>query len=382
MDSDIPKSEPVEEAAVRWFMCQQSGAWNDADQARLDAWLDASVAHRIQYLRIKNAWEKSDCMKALGAGVAPGEIPPRDSWGDRRYLRSSGSSEARPRSARRDESSAFPDRGGGAEHADRDVPADVGERRTSVKRRSGVQVFSAAAALVLLAFAIYIIYGLLPGTQYSTAIGGIQNVALADGSRITLNTNTHIRVILSDQERQIRLDSGEAFFEVAKDNKRPFVVYVDDKRVMAVGTKFAVRRNDSDVQVVVTEGRVKLATVPIHSAEAGGPPPAVAFLDAGTIARTSHSEVLVRPGAQSEAEKLLTWRIGYVSFDNVPLAEAVAEFNRYNVRQIVIDDPAIAAVLIGGNFRSNNTEAFLDLLQSGFPISVEQRDDQVILKSR
>lgn len=355
MDSDIPKSEPVEEVAVRWFMRQQSGAWNDADQASLDTWLDANAAHRIQYLRIKHVWERSDSMKALGAGVAPGVVPPRGSWGDRRFLRGGGSSASNPHLVSHEEV----------------------DPRSSAKTRSRVQFFSAAAALVVLAGALYLFYaGLFAGTRYSTPIGGIQTVALADGSQAILNTNTRIRVILGDRERQIRLDSGEAFFEVARDSKRPFVVYVDNKRVMAVGTKFAVRRNNDDVQVVVTEGRVKLER------SSGGVTPPVAFLDAGTIARTSSSEVLVRTNAQTEAEKLLIWRMGYVSFDNVPLAEAVAEFNRYNVRKIVIDDPTVAALRIGGNFRSNNTDAFLDLLQSGFAIAVEPREHEVILKSR
>jgi len=351
MDSNIPKSEPIEEAAVRWFTRQQSGAWNEAEQASLDAWLEENVAHRIQYLRIKHVWDKTDSMKALGAGVPAGAIPPRGSWGDKRFLRGGGSVAAAPRVLSHDGMSAKP--------------------------RPRIPFFAAAAALLVLAGSIYLFYaGLFAGTRYSTPVGGIQTVALADGSQATLNTDTSLRVILGDRERQIRLNSGEAFFEVAKDSKRPFVVYVDNKRVMAVGTKFAVRRNNDDVQVVVTEGRVKLD----HSSGESSPP--VAFLDAGTIARTSKSEVMVRRNVQSEAEKLLSWRIGYVSFDNVPLGEAAVELNRYNARKIVIDDPAIAALRIGGNFRSNNTDAFLDLLQSGFPIAVEQREHEVILRAR
>lgn len=430
MDSDSPKSEQVEETAVRWFMRQQSGAWTDADQARLDAWLDADLAHRIQYLRVKCVWEQSARMKALGAGVSPGVIPPRMAWGDRRFLRR-GSPETHSPPARADRSNDWEARDGAHEDLGADTviprpeaPADMasqtpvpaaherdgpvywrGERGTRSKARSKLQFFAAAASLALLAGAMYILYaGLFVGTRYSTPIGGIENVTLGDGSKITLNTDTRLRVILSEHERRIRLDRGEAFFEVAKDRARPFVVYVGDKRVMAVGTKFSVRRNDDDVQVVVTEGRVKLATAPISLTGTGDQlagriahvvtegieregakgilNPTVAFLDAGAVARTLNAEVLVRPDAEAEAEKLLSWRLGYVSFDNVPLAQAVAEFNRYNDTQIIIDDPAIGSFLVGGNFRSNNTGAFLDLLQSGFPITVEHRDEKVILKSR
>jgi transmembrane sensor len=91
---------------------------------------------------------------------------------------------------------------------------------------------------------------------------------------------------------------------------------------------------------------------------------------------------LVRPDAGAEIEKLLSWRRGYVYFDNVPLADAVAEFNRYNRRKILIEDPEIAALRVGGNFRSTNIDAFLDLMQSGFPIAVDDDGDRIVLKGR
>ncbi len=421
MDSSIPKSERAEEAAVGWFMRQQSGSWTDADQARLDAWLDEDLAHRIQYLRVKYAWKRSGRMKALGAGVSLGEIPPRGLWGDRRFFKG-GSPETHSGPARENRSDdvevhdSADDLGANAAIPVIEVAAGVasqttpavayenhgsmcceGQGGTSAKARSKLRYLAAAASLLLLVGAMYIVYAApFAGTRYSTPVGGIQNVTLTDGSQVSLNTDTRIRVNFSAQERQIRLDRGEAFFDGAKDRKRPFVVYVGEKRVMAVGTKFSVRRNDDEVQVVVTEGRVKLVTVPIPSTTAGDQlaaritdaaaegilVPTVAFLDAGAIALTSNSEVLVRSDAEAEAEKLLSWRVGHVSFHNVPLAQAVAEFNRYNHTQIIIDDPAIGSVLVGGNFRSNNTHAFLDLLQSGFPITVEHRDDEVILRSR
>lgn len=83
-----------------------------------------------------------------------------------------------------------------------------------------------------------------------------------------------------------------------------------------------------------------------------------------------------------EAEEVLSWRAGYIVFRDTTLQEAVAEFNRYNTRKIVIEDPAIGTIRIGGNFHSNNTEAFLALIQGGFPISVEEGSDRVILRAR
>jgi transmembrane sensor len=357
MEPDALKSDRVEDAAIRWFVRQQSDAWTDADQAELDAWLAAETAHRIQYIRASTAWSESARLKALGAGVPAGVVPPRGAWGDMRYSRGKAAADTRS--------------------------AEIPSAATKPWRRAG-RVALAASVLIALAVGFYSLDATrFSGAQFSTPVGGIENVPLADGSKITLNTDTRIRVVFTAKERRIRLEQGEAFFEVAKDPQRPFIVYAGDRRVIAVGTKFSVRRDEEDIQVVVTEGRVNLAAADMPAVANGGDTPeAPTLLDAGAIARTASSGLIVRPGAATEAEKLLSWRRGYVSFDNMPLAEAVAEFNRYNTRKIYIEDPAIAAIRVGGNFRSDNTDAFLDLLERGFPIAVQQENDTVILRSR
>lgn len=363
MDSDVPESERIEEAAARWFARQHSDAWTDADRAQFETWLDAAVAHRIQYLRIVTTWDQSARMKALSAGVSPGTIPPRDSWGDQRF---SGGSTAQAETT-------------GDALASASRPTRHGRRHWRF----------AAAALAVVALGIYMlaIHPRFAADRYTTAVGGVEDVSLSDGSKITLNTDTSIRVSFSDRERTIELEKGEAFFNVAKDKTRPFVVYAGNKRVMAVGTRFSVRRDRNDIQVVVAEGRVNLAAsaeqllVVPQASDGRGPMPAT-FLDAGAVARTSNADVLVRPDAGAEIVKLLSWRRGYVYFDNVPLADAVAEFNRYNTRKILIEDPEIAALRVGGNFRSTNIDAFLDLIQSGFPIAVDDDGDRIVLKGR
>ena len=395
MDNEAPNSEQIEEAAVRWFARQQSGAWTNADQVEFDTWLQASTAHRIQYIRVTSAWEHSARMKALGAGVAPGVIPPRGSWGNGRFFRG-----ASPRSDSSLDTEAVAEDEQSCDigaTADLDPPS-VPVSPPRIRRVGRVGLFTAAAALVAVAVGIATFQlGLFSSTRYSTPVGGMDDVTLADGSHVTLNTDTRIRVSLTDGERRIQLERGEAFFEVAKDKSRPFVVYAGDKRVMAVGTKFSVRREANDVQVVVLEGRVNLlasaeqaliatnslaGTLTQAGPGAGTAIPPPTSLDAGAIARTSNSEVLVRPDAVAEAEKLLSWRRGYLYFDNMSLADAVAEFNRYNTRQIVIADPSIADLRIGGNFRANNIDAFLDLMQNGFPIAVEQAGSSVVMKAR
>jgi len=352
---------------------RDSIVWTDADQAQFSAWLAERAAHRIAYVRLDTAWSHAARLKALGARVPSGVIPSRRSWGDTRFCRGSSPANLEANTKRR---------GASAQRWGEEVITTSREKR----RWASARLVAAAAAtclLVVITGAYVYTAGLVPGDdRYVTPIGGIDHVRLADGSEVTLNTDTSIRVIFTAKERRVQLERGEAFFEVAKNKARPFIVYTGDKRVMAVGTSFAVRRDDSDIQVVVTEGRVTLAgTRPLLTAikESLAPP---TYLNAGDIARTSNSEVLVHTDATAEAEKLLSWRRQYVVFDNTALTDAVAEFNRYNTRKIVIADPAIAAVRIGGNFRATNTDGFLWLLQSGFPITVEQRDDKVILRAR
>jgi len=370
-------SEAVEEAAVRWFIRREGGAWTDAQEAEFNVWLDGATAHRVAYLRVETAWQQSARMKALGAGVPSGVIPPPGEWGNTRFLKKT-TAELQPAPVTSPEDSTqqvkFADVVTGHESA-RPATSRVSSRGLGLR-------FNAVAAGLLVALAagaaLYIYTsGYFAGDRYATAVGGLDNVRLADGSHVTLNTDTSIRVRMTAKERHIDLVRGEAFFEVAKDPAHPFVVYAADQRIVAVGTKFAVRRDSEDVQIVVTEGEVRLA-----GADASEPIPVPTMLHAGAVAKTSRKEVIVNQDAAPDTQRLLSWRVGYVNFQDTTLSDAVAEFNRYNTRKIVIADPALAELRIGGNFRSNNTHAFLSLLQDRFPVTVEEGEDQVVLRGR
>jgi transmembrane sensor len=340
-------SAEIEATAADWFAKREAGRWRAEDQAQLEAWLDASTAHRIAYIRLQTAWERSGRLKALGAGVPAGTIPPRDSWGFA----------ALPKAA-------DPDR----------YLRQTPKIRTVLSRR-----FVRAMAISLtIVMAVGTAWQFLANnaSSYKTQIGAISTVPLSDGSKITLNTNSQIRVELNASERRIALDQGEAYFEVAKDAARPFIVAIADKRVIAVGTKFSIRREHDDIRVLVTEGRVR-----IESNGSSSRTPETQ-LTAGSEARTAQAAVLVDQPPPMEVEQLLSWRTGYIVFRETRLADAVADFNRYTNRKIVIEDPAIASIRIGGNFRSDNADAFLSLIQSGFPIRVEQRSDRIVLTRR
>jgi transmembrane sensor len=142
--------------------------------------------------------------------------------------------------------------------------------------------------------------------------------------------------------------------------------------VIAVGTKFSVRREHDDVQVVVTEGKVRVEDERLADAS-------TLLLAAGGLAKARQSNIVTQNKPVAEAEEMLSWRNGYVVFHETPLAEAVEEFNRYNARQIVIRDAAVATIPLTGRFRATNNETFVNLLEQAYQIPVERTPDAIVL---
>lgn len=361
-------AENIEQQAADWIVRQQSGDWSEAEQAGFDAWIAASVAHRVAYVRLETMWNEAGRLKAIAAGVPAGTLLERGTWGATRSGRAVQLS--KPQSIQAG-TEVVSDSGLNVENS-----LSLPDRRMTSRARG----FAIAASAVIAVFA-----GLYATSvhfnaagRHTTAVGAIDTVPLSDGSSVTLNTDSRIRVEYGEHERRIELDRGEAFFQVEKDPRRPFVVMVGQRRVVAVGTQFAVRRQEDDIRVAVTQGLVRVER-PGSSADRTSPE---ILLGAGSVAQTVKAEVIVKDHVAPQVEQLLSWRQGYVAFRETALADAVAEFNRYNSRKIVIRDPAISAIHVGGNFKSTNTQAFLWMLQNGFAIDVEETEGEVILKSR
>jgi transmembrane sensor len=327
----------IEQAAAAWLARRDREGWSDADEPALREWLSASLARRVAFVRLENAWAQTGRLKALLAAGYDVKL----SAGGPTALRSGATARQ-------------PDRRG--------APA-----------RFMARIAIAATFLICSTLGAVWLVMAHPDASYRTAIGGIKAVPMKDGSTVTLNTDSNIRVALSDTERRVDLDKGEAFFEVAKDLHRPFVVRVGDERVIAVGTKFSVRREADDVRVIVTEGHVRVERAVAHQQAAA------ALLSKGSVAVAGAAGVLVQDEALPDVEERLSWRLGFVVFHETRLSDAVAELNRYNERQIAIDDPALGLMRIGGHFRSNNAEGFVRLLAEALPIRVENKDDRIVL---
>lgn len=189
-----------------------------------------------------------------------------------------------------------------------------------------------------------------PGvSNIETSVGEIRRVPLADGSVASLNTDSRIAVAMANKVRHVTLEGGEAWFQVAHDKARPFIVDSGDVRVEAVGTAFSVRKRDNGVEILVTEGVVRAW---IEGDEASS-----RRIVAGSRAFVAAGSVEVEHAPQS-VDRALAWRTGEIAVEGESLGYAVAEMNRYNHRKLVVDDPALAREPLVGYFRTDDPENF------------------------
>lgn len=193
---------------------------------------------------------------------------------------------------------------------------------------------------------------LWPRTEsYKTAVGEVRKLPLADGSTATINTASELRVSMTRDTRRLSLIQGEAWFKVAPDADRPFIVEAGEVRVRATGTAFSVRRRDNGASVFVTEGVVETWTE--------GQEDLLAKVAAGSKAMVERGQPPQAIQAKQEIENGLAWRFGQISLYGETLAAAVAEFNRHNTRKIVISDAALASEKVVGQFSADDPEAFV-----------------------
>lgn len=308
--------DEVEERAARFVMRREESDWSDEDQIALDKWLAESMAHKAAYWRLSDGWAAAGRIAAVAAG-------------NNQYA----------------------------------------ETKTSGSWRWGI-----AASLLLL-----IVGGpamdrrqtARAAASYRTNIGGHEIVPLADGSRIELNTTTTVRAAVDNDRREVWLDQGEAYFEVKHDASRPFIVHAGLRKVTVLGTKFSVRRDRGKIVVAVVDGLVRV------DGNGNGPSRVAQTIARGGVAIAEGQATLVVVKSPDRMKDGLSWRDGMLIFDQATIADAAAEFNRYNRRKLVIADPAVAAIRIGGSFQTSNVDAFVSLLQLAYGVKSEVRGDEV-----
>ncbi len=212
----------------------------------------------------------------------------------------------------------------------------------------------------------------------------IEQRILDDGSQVEINRGSEVEVAFTAEERRVFLTKGEANFEVAKDPLRPFIVNVAGVDVRAVGTIFSVKLSDGEVDVLVTEGKVSVATTTSSSDQVELP--SESFVEMGQKAVVNlwseAPQVEVITLGESEIEKATLWRPRLLDFDAAPLGEIVEEFNRSNPIQVVLGDPSLEMVSLSSSFWSDNVEGFVRLMESSFGMEAEwQGSREIVLRT-
>jgi transmembrane sensor len=336
METDVglgrtsPNAEAtVEDQAAAWLARRRSGSWSAADESEFTRWLNSDPSHSAAWTSLGRVWERVETV--------------RD---DPRIL------EIRERA--RQSAARHPThwhwRLGGALAASlvgafliwRAIPrADI---PLAHEPRPPPTALSSEPATALIRDA-------------STEVGERSLVLLPDGSKLTLNTSSAIHADFTGRERRVTLLRGEAFFDVAKDPTRPFVVAARSRNVIAVGTAFDVNLQAHQVRVNLVEGKVR-----IERAAGRVQPAAAVMLEAGFA--------LVAPEAGSDqverfdTARTTSWRSGRLIFDGQNLADVVAEMNRYSREKIEIADPALESRKVSGVFESTGGAGFASALET------------------
>jgi transmembrane sensor len=326
----------IDEEAAAWTWRMDAGALTAADWRVHEAWLRQDPRHRRAMEELSKVWKALDALAEAKRG---------------------------------EKIATFTD----------------AAERSALHGHSARWLAVAAMIMVVVAGAAWLQQGSEIQTL-ATAVGQQRNVTLADGSIVTLNTNTILETDFSRRVRQIYLRKGEAHFQVAHDRSRPFLVHAGDAVVRAVGTAFEVRlRTDQHVDVVVNEGRVEVQAAPpvVQPAAAGARSRSVTVatvraLRAGEQLSTATADYAVTPVSPAQLSSELAWREGAIIFDGEPLSEAIAEIERYTDARIVVSDSRTAALPVGGRFRTDDVQGFFDGLQAALPVTIRRTADGLV----
>ena len=216
-----------------------------------------------------------------------------------------------------------------------------------------------------------------PSSVAMAATTSVERRTLQDGSVAQLEAGAEIAVVFDSQQRRVRLLRGEASFAVARDPVRPFIVDATGIEVRAIGTMFSVALHAADIGVFVWEGRVAIA--PAH-----GTSPTI-FLSAGErafVPRGDLSKALAAPTPPASMAAQPPNQSRVLEFSDATLVEVVAAFNRTNTTKLVIGDPELASLRLGGKFRADDVEGFLRLLKSSMDIIGVRRSKTEIMLLR
>ncbi len=309
------RDEPsVDEEAIQWFVTLRDEDATPEDRRRFAAWLAADARHLRSWREVERLW----------GGLDPLGTP--------------NGATAKPQDA-----------GGGARRQRMRAPT----RHRPVRRRN----VSIAAILLV---AVVVGWQAMPVGLYAdhrAGVGDRKTVDLADGSVVELGPESAMDVAFAIDRRSVRLLAGEAFFTVAKDARRPFVVETGEGQITVLGTAFNVRIGDTNT-VAVVESTVEVST----DREAG--------VRVGAGQMVYFDQHGISPVAPADLEAITAWRQDQVVFRDAPLHEVVAELQRYHHGRIQIVGFGMADLRVTAVVNTGRVDAALETIARSLDLRV------------
>lgn len=319
----VSAGDPVRHQAAAWFARLRADDVSERERVQFQRWLANDDGHRMAYERLEALWS------GLGTHAGRPEI-------------------------------------------DKALRENVPPRRLSVAtrpRRASPWIAAAALLVVILAGSWFAWRATQQASvqTYATGVGERRTLLLEDGSRVTMDTDTRLSASFSAGSRRLALEKGRAFFDVAKDARRPFLVASQAGVVRAVGTRFDVYGHDGVVEVTLVEGRVEVT--PQSNKQGPHVQPTVMHSGQRLLMGKGYATPVVESANTGTA---IAWLSGKLVFDDTPLPVAVAQFNRYSTSRIAIGGNGVAELHVSGVFHSDDSKAFVEAMRGSYGLSVEQ----------
>jgi transmembrane sensor len=334
-------NEQIYSQACEWFVEFRDRELDDAARREFDRWLRISPEHVSAYLEVAAIWSEAPT------------LDPSQRWTREKLIAEAGAEPANV------------------------IPFAAAAANAPAKPRAAMQTrrtrMAVGIAALLAGFAAIALFESSATTSYDTVVGEQRSVTLPDGSTVDLNSRSRIEIRYSDRSRHVELLEGQALFSVITDPARPFVVSSGNTRVRAVGTQFDVYKKRGGTVVTVVEGRV--AIVPKESAPRRQAGTAEIVLDAG--GQLVITDAAIQKPARANVTGAIAWRQRQLVFDSASLAEVAEEFNRYNTRQLVIEDSDLQAFYISGVFSSTDPASLIRFLRERPEVQVTETSSEI-----
>lgn len=325
--------------AADWVARIQAPDASESDFSEWEDWLKSDPAHAAAYSSVEEIWE-----------LVPLIDPP---WPTREELAADTVSGGR---------------------------APPRKSRTILRRRRAMYMFGAAAALAAVVVGFFNL-GRSDSTTLETTTAEQRSIALPDGSRVTLAPETRVILERQSERRGVRLERGQAYFEVAHDPSRPFVVRIGSHEAVAVGTAFDINENAGQFTVTVTQGIVQVQPVDDAGIKASAQAPSLSKLQLQVGDRAEIDPFGV--GAierMSRPEDVTAWRSGRLEYVHQRLRVVLQDVNRYTDRKIELSDPSLGELYFTGTVFADQLDGWLAALPGAFPVEVVERGSRRILR--